>query len=87
MDESARRFYERYGFESFPGDPLRLALLLKDVRTFVAPPLRRDAPEHWFSVPLHFTTPALDECFDTRQKRTASCTWALVLSCCSITRR
>lgn len=37
-DEPARRFYQRYGFESFPGDPLRLALLVKDARVFVAEP-------------------------------------------------
>jgi ribosomal protein S18 acetylase RimI-like enzyme len=37
-DESARRFYQRYGFESFPGDPLRLALLVKDARILVAKP-------------------------------------------------
>jgi len=37
-DEPARRFYQRYGFESFPGDPLRLALLVKDARLFVANP-------------------------------------------------
>ena len=37
-DEPARRFYQRYGFESFPGDPLRLALLVKDARVLVAKP-------------------------------------------------
>lgn len=29
-DENARRFYERFGFESSPVDPLQLMLLLKD---------------------------------------------------------
>ena len=37
-DEPARRFYQRYGFESFPGDSLRLALLVKDARILVAKP-------------------------------------------------
>lgn len=31
----ARRFYEQYRFEPFPGDPLKLALLLKDLRAVV----------------------------------------------------
>lgn len=35
-DDGARRFYERYRFEPFPGDPLKLALLLKDLRSVVA---------------------------------------------------
>lgn len=35
-DDGARRFYERYRFEPFPGDPLKLALLLKDLRALVA---------------------------------------------------
>jgi GNAT superfamily N-acetyltransferase len=34
-DEGARRFYEKYRFEPFPGDPLKLALLLKDLRAVV----------------------------------------------------
>jgi len=34
-DESARRFYEKYRFEPFPGDPLKLALLVKDLRVLV----------------------------------------------------
>jgi GNAT superfamily N-acetyltransferase len=34
-DEGARRFYEKYRFEPFPGDPLKLALLLKDLRAIV----------------------------------------------------
>lgn len=34
-DDGARRFYERYRFEPFPGDPLKLALLLKDLRALV----------------------------------------------------
>src|SRR5262249_7692133 len=35
-DERARRFYQGYGFEPFLGDPLRLALLIKDARAFIA---------------------------------------------------
>jgi len=35
-DDSAVRFYERYHFERFPSDPLKLALLLKDLRALVA---------------------------------------------------
>ncbi len=35
-DEAARRSYQRYGFEPFPGDPLRLALLIKDARALIA---------------------------------------------------
>ncbi len=35
-DEDAKRFYERYGFEPFPGDPLRLALLTKDARALIS---------------------------------------------------
>jgi GNAT superfamily N-acetyltransferase len=35
-DGEARRFYEKYRFEPFPGDPLKLALLLKDLRAMVA---------------------------------------------------
>jgi GNAT superfamily N-acetyltransferase len=35
-DDGARRFYERYRFEPFPADPLKLALLLKDLRALVA---------------------------------------------------
>lgn len=31
-DESARQFYERFDFESSPDEPLRLFLLLKDLR-------------------------------------------------------
>ena len=31
-DASARGFYERYGFEESPTDPLHLMLLIKDVR-------------------------------------------------------
>jgi len=31
-DEEARRWYEKYGFESSPTDPLHLILLMKDVR-------------------------------------------------------
>ena len=35
-DERAKQFYQRYGFEPFPGDPLRLALITKDVRALIA---------------------------------------------------
>lgn len=31
-DDAARMFYERLGFEAFRDDPLRLFLILKDVR-------------------------------------------------------
>jgi GNAT superfamily N-acetyltransferase len=31
-DDEARRWYERYGFEPSPTDPLHLVLLMKDVR-------------------------------------------------------
>lgn len=31
-NEAARRWYERYGFEASPTDPLNLQLLLKDLR-------------------------------------------------------
>jgi GNAT superfamily N-acetyltransferase len=31
-DDEARRWYENYGFESSPTDPLHLILLMKDVR-------------------------------------------------------
>ena len=32
IDESARAFYERFGFERSPTDPFNLQLLIKDVR-------------------------------------------------------
>jgi GNAT superfamily N-acetyltransferase len=32
IDESARRFYLKHGFASFPQDSMRLMMLLKDVR-------------------------------------------------------
>ncbi|HEY5747002.1 MAG TPA: GNAT family N-acetyltransferase [Chryseolinea sp.] len=35
-DEKAKQFYERFRFEPFPGEPLKLALFLKDLRTVVA---------------------------------------------------
>jgi len=35
-DADAKRFYERYQFEPFPSDPLKLTLLLKDLRALVA---------------------------------------------------
>lgn len=33
--DSARKWYERYGFERSPADPLHLLLLIKDLRAFV----------------------------------------------------
>jgi len=37
-DEKARRFYERFDFESSPVDPLKLMVLIKDAeKTFKAP--------------------------------------------------
>jgi predicted N-acetyltransferase YhbS len=35
IDERARAFYERFGFEPCPGDALHLMLLLKDLRRMV----------------------------------------------------
>ena len=35
-DDSAKHFYERYGFEPLPSEPLKLALLLKDLRALIA---------------------------------------------------
>ena len=32
VDERARAFYERYGFEPSPTDPLHLVMLMKDIR-------------------------------------------------------
>jgi len=32
MDERARAFYQKYGFQTSPTDPLHLVLLLKDIR-------------------------------------------------------
>lgn len=34
--EQARRWYERFGFEESPADPLQLMLLMKDLRAFLA---------------------------------------------------
>jgi len=34
-DDKARRFYDRFGFESAPIDPLKLMLLIKDARKTV----------------------------------------------------
>jgi ribosomal protein S18 acetylase RimI-like enzyme len=31
-NDAAKAFYERYGFEAFKDEPMRLSLLLKDVR-------------------------------------------------------
>jgi GNAT superfamily N-acetyltransferase len=36
IDERARAFYERFGFEPSPTDPLNLQMLIKDVRASVA---------------------------------------------------
>jgi predicted N-acetyltransferase YhbS len=36
MTDDARSFYERFGFERSPTDPLHLILLLKDLRKFLA---------------------------------------------------
>lgn len=33
--EQARRWYERFGFERSPADPLQLMLLMKDLRAFL----------------------------------------------------
>jgi GNAT superfamily N-acetyltransferase len=35
-DDHARRWYEQYGFEPSPTDPLHLILLMKDLRAFIA---------------------------------------------------
>lgn len=35
-NEEAKSFYEHYGFEAFPSDPLKLFLLLKDLRSLIA---------------------------------------------------
>ena len=32
LNESARGFYERFGFEPSPTDPMNLQLLIKDIR-------------------------------------------------------
>jgi GNAT superfamily N-acetyltransferase len=34
-DESAKQFYEKFGFEAFLDQPFRLALILKDVRALL----------------------------------------------------
>ncbi len=37
LDEDARRFYEKYGFEQSPTDPYHLLLLMRDIQaTFMA---------------------------------------------------
>jgi predicted N-acetyltransferase YhbS len=36
IDETARSFYERFGFETSPTDPLNLQLLIKDIRATLA---------------------------------------------------
>lgn len=35
-DESAKEFYEKFNFEPFPSEPLKLFLLLKDLRALIA---------------------------------------------------
>lgn len=35
-DETAKAYYEKFHFEPFPSDPLKLALLLKDLRNVVS---------------------------------------------------
>jgi GNAT superfamily N-acetyltransferase len=35
IDEDARRFYTRHGFEPSPSDPLNLQMLMKDLRAAV----------------------------------------------------
>ncbi|MGZ6586507.1 MAG: GNAT family N-acetyltransferase [Solirubrobacteraceae bacterium] len=37
IDERARAFYERFGFEASPTDPLNLQLLIKDIRKTLGP--------------------------------------------------
>jgi hypothetical protein len=32
IDDNARRFYERHGFEASPTDPHNLQMLMKDIR-------------------------------------------------------
>ena len=36
--ERAKRWYEKYGFEESPTDPLHVMLLMKDLRRFVDSP-------------------------------------------------
>lgn len=35
-DAGAKSFYRRFGFEPFPGDPMRLALITKDIRRLIS---------------------------------------------------
>lgn len=37
IDEAARGFYERFGFEASPTDPLNLQLLMQDIRATLEP--------------------------------------------------
>lgn len=37
-NDGAKRFYERFGFEAFPGNPYRLNLILKDFRAILNRP-------------------------------------------------
>lgn len=32
LDEGARRFYERFGFEPSPSNPMNLQMIVKDIR-------------------------------------------------------
>lgn len=38
LDEEARSFYLRYGFEASPSDPMNLQLLVKDIRATIEAP-------------------------------------------------
>jgi hypothetical protein len=37
-NDAARRFYERWGFEASPTDPLNLQMLFKDIRRSLEDP-------------------------------------------------
>ncbi len=38
IDDRARAFYERFGFESWPTDPMNLQMLMKDIRAALERP-------------------------------------------------
>ncbi len=47
VDDEARAFYEHFGFEASPSDPLNLQLLVKDIRRALdRPPSRTGPPNH-----------------------------------------